>query len=266
VWIVAGCTSPPADGSSTTDTSAAPTTSSTTVPSSCEGVFFDDGELLSVDNGHGDARRISSLHSEQNSGCERFVVGFATETGAPATSIGSVQVEFLRDVGLVRISLPNLTETSITDGVFESPLVDRAYVVRSADGSLHVDAHLGAPALARAEVVQSPARVVVELKAGGSALPEPSYRSDIVVLLTPRVRKVSYPITVSGYARTFEGTVVIRLQKANEVVDEQVTTATDYLDAWGEFSTVIESGPLGNVTLTVGDDGEQDVTIDLVVN
>lgn len=206
------------------------------------------------------------MNSEQEPGCERFVVGFTTKTGAPATSIGDVNVEFLRDLGVIRIVLPNLTETSITDGVFESPLVDRAYVVRSSDGSLYVDAHLGAPARATAKVMQSPARVVVTLESGGPALVDRAYRSDVVVLLTPRARRATYPITVSGYTRTFEGTVVVRLQKGGKVVEELVTTATDYLDAWGEFSSIIDSGPLGNVVLTVGDDGGQDVTVDLVVN
>jgi hypothetical protein len=268
--MVAGCTALPS-GSTETSTlpSTSSTTSSTTMPTttapSCEGEFSERGELLTF-HVEGDANRISALHTDQDGACEQFVIGFTTQAGAPATSVGNVDVEFLRDIGVIRIALPNIAHTSITDGVFESPLVDRAYVVRAQDGSLYVDAHLSAPAMARAEIVQSPARVVVQLEPGGEELPAPAPRSDLVVLLAPREAEVSYPLTVSGYARTFEANVVVRILQGGSIVAERVTTATDYLEAWGEFSSVFESGPVGQVQLVVGEDGDQEVVVDLVVN
>ncbi len=42
--------------------------------------------------------------------------------------------------------------------------------------------------------------------------------------------------------------------------------ATDYLSAWGEFTVTLETGPQGKLRLTVGDDADQDVTINLVLN
>ena len=268
--MVAGCTALPVGS---TETSTLPSTSSTalstTVPTtaapSCGGEFSARGELLRF-HVDGDASRISALHTEQDGACEQFVIGFTTQAGAPATSVGSVDVQFLRDIGVIRITLPDITRTSITDGVFESPLVDRAYVVRAQDGSLYVDAHLSVPAMARAEIVQSPARVVVQLEPGGDELPAPAPRSDLVVLLTPREPEVTYPLTVSGYARTFEANVVVRILQTGSIAAEQVTTATDYLEAWGEFSSVFESGPDGQVQLLVGEGGDQDVSVDLVVN
>jgi hypothetical protein len=263
--MVAGCTTLPS-GTTETSTSTAPSTTvpSTTAPS-CGGEFSERGELLSF-HVEGDASRISALHTDQNGACEQFVIGFTTEAGAPATSVGNVEVEFLRDIGVIRIALPDITNTSITDGVFESTLIDRAYVVRGQDGSLYVDAHLSAPSMARAEIVQSPARVVVQLEPGGQELPAPAPRSDLVVLLTPRQSEVAYPLTVSGYSRTFEANVVMRILQGGSIAAEQVATATDYLEAWGEFSSVFESGPKGTVQLVVGEGGDQDVSLDLVVN
>lgn len=194
------------------------------------------------------------------------MVGFATESGAPATSVSDVDVEFLRELGVIRINLPGVSHTSIADGVFESPLVDRAYVVRGQDGSLYVDAHLSSPALARAEIVQSPARVVIQLEAGGEDLPPPAATSDFVVLMTPRDRKGSYPLPVSGYARTFEANVVVRLVKAGSVEAEKTVTATDYLEAWGEFAVTFDQGPQGALDLVVGEGGNDDLSMSLVLN
>jgi hypothetical protein len=266
--MVAGCTTLPSGSTETSTspatTSTAPSSTTTTAPS-CGGEFSDRGKLLSF-HVNGDASRISALHTDQDGACEQFVIGFTTEAGAPATSAGNVDVEFLRDIGVIRIALPDIADTSITDGVFESALVDRAYVVRSQDGSLYIDAHLSAPAMARAEIVQSPARVVVQLEPGGEELPSLAPRSDVVVLLTPRGPEATYPLTVSGYARTFEANVVVRILQGGSIASQQVTTATDYLEAWGEFSVVFESGPKGAVQLVVGEGGDQDVSVDLVVN
>jgi len=267
--MVAGCTALPSgstEASTSPTSSAAPsTTLPTTTAPSCGGEFSERGELLSF-HVDGDASRISALHTDQDGACEQFVVGFTTEAGAPATSVGNVDVEFLRDLGVIRIALPDIAHASITDGIFESPLVDRAYVVRAQDGSLYVDAHLSAPAMARAEIVQSPARVVIQLEPGGEELPTPAPRNDLVVLLTPREHQVTYPLTVSGYARTFEANVVIRILQGGSIASERVTTATDYLEAWGEFSSVFESGPQGTVQLVVGEGSGEDVSVDLDVN
>ncbi len=177
----------------------------------------------------------------QDRECDRFIISLATDAGAPATSVGRTRVVFLRDLGVVRVFLPDVTDTNITDGVFELPLIDRAYVVRSADGSLYVDAHLGAAAMARTVVTESPAQIIVELDPGGPALPPVAARSDLVVVLTPREGRADYPLIVTGYSRTFEANVVVRLIKADVVAEERVTMATDYLSAWGEFTVTLET-------------------------
>jgi len=239
-----------------------------TSPSSCGTgeAFSEDDELFSINGGGGDATRISGLSGTHDQDCDRFVITLSTDAGAPATSVGRTTVTFLRHLGVVRVFLPDVTDTNITDGVFELPLINRAYVVRAGDGSLYVDAHLGSAAVARSTVTQSPAQIVVELAPGGPDLAIAPSRSDLVVVLTPREGKATYPLTVTGYSRTFEANVVVRIIKGNSIAEERITTATDYLSAWGEFAVTLDSGPQGKLQLTVGDDADQDVQISLVLN
>lgn len=267
--VAAACVSSPVSTPSTSATPT-PTSTATSAPraSSCGTgeAFSEDGELLALESSDGDATRVSGLTGIQDQDCDRFIISLSTDAGAPATSVGRTRVVFLRDLGVVRIFLPDVADTNITDGIFELPLIDRAYVVRSVDGSLYIDAHLGAAALARSVVTQSPAQVVVELDPGGPDLAPAAARSDLVVVLAPREGKAEYPLTVTGYSRTFEANVVISLFKGNAISELRVTTATDYLGAWGEFTVTLDSGAQGTLQLVVGDDTDQDVTISLVLN
>lgn len=266
--IVASCTATPAPPSTTAPTASTTPVATTGPQLSCGGseTFSASGTLASASAEDGDATRISGLSASHAEDCDRFVVDLSTEAGAPATSVGQASVEFSRDLGVVRVTLPEVTETTITDGIFELPLVDRAYVVRSAEGSLYVDVHLRAAAVARGTVTRSPAQIVIEFTPGGAELGPPAPHSDLVVVLTPRGDKAAYPLFVTGYSRTFEANVVVRLLKGNSVSVERVTTATDYLAAWGEFSVTLDTGPQGRLQLTVGDDSDQDVTLSLVLN
>lgn len=267
--VAASCTATPAPPSTTAATvSTTPVATTGPQSPSCGGseTFSASGTLASASAEDSDATRISGLSASHAEDCDRFVVDLSTEAGAPATSVGQASVEFFRDLGVVRVALPEVTETTITDGIFELPLVDRAYVVRSAEGSLYVDVHLRAAAVARGTVTRSPAQIVVEFTPGGAELGPPAPHSDLVVVLTPRGDKAAYPLSVTGYSRTFEANVVVRILKGNSVSVERVTTATDYLAAWGEFSVTLATGPQGRLQVTVGDDSDQDVTLSLVLN
>lgn len=269
VLLVAACvpaTAPPAEPS--TVTTAAPQPTATLPVKQCTGgdPFLENGPLLAAGAGRGDASRITGLAATEGPGCEELTITLATSAGAPATSTGPVEVQILRDLGVIRILLPDVTETSITDGVFELSLADRVFVVRDATGSLFVDVHLGDAALARASIRESPARVVVELTPGGSPLPPPAARSDLIVVLAPRGAKASYPLVVEGYSRTFEGNVVARLVKGGKVAAEEITTATDYVTTWGQFSLEFDDGPQGRVELTVGDEAGASLSLSLVLN
>ncbi len=85
--------------------------------------------------------------------------GIGHSRGAPATEPGGVRAELLRYKSIIRLRLDDLVATTaIADRVVERDLVDRVYVVRSLDGDLYVDIHLGSAVLARASMNSIPGR------------------------------------------------------------------------------------------------------------
>ncbi|MCP4228251.1 MAG: hypothetical protein GY773_33290, partial [Actinomycetia bacterium] len=173
----------------------------------------------------GDAELIAGLRWTAYEGCERLVVELATAGGAPATEPGGVRAELLRDKGIVRLRLDDaVSSTAIADRVVERQLVDRVYVVRSLDGDLYVDIHLGSAVLARASINRSPAEVIVDLQPGGPELETQPVVTDTTVVITPTEGKAEYPLTIEGYARTCEATVVLRIRQGNRLEIEDVTS------------------------------------------
>jgi hypothetical protein len=228
-----------------------------------EGEPFVASGAIPVAGGTEDAARVSDLRWEPHEGCERFVIDFAAGEGQPASAPGSVSAELLRDLGVVRVMLPGLRQVDpgATDASFTGSLAWRAFVVRAPDGrDTYVDLHLAGPAEAHVAVLESPARVVVDLRPGGAALPGPPVTHDRVIVLRPRPGEATYPLEVAGYARTFEANVVARLARNGEEVFEDFTTATAWVDTWGYFTITIPRGPSGTVTLHVGEHSARDGT------
>jgi hypothetical protein len=223
--------------------------------------FVADGAVQARDREPGDAARIGAVRWASYDGCERVVLDLAGDDGAPADRAGRVTAEVLRRLGVVRVSLRDVAavESDATDTTFDGPLATAAYVVRSPEGQwLYVDVHLGDAAEAYVATLDAPARVVVDLRPGGSAVPGAAPRATRVVVLEPRPGRASYPLTVTGYARTFEANVVVRLEQAGRDVYDDFTTSTGYVDAWGHYTFTIDRGPRGPVVLHVGEHSARD--------
>jgi hypothetical protein len=193
------------------------------------------------------------------------VVDFLTAGGAPAATLGPTSTDFRPEAGIVRITLPAAVSASaIADTTIDGTAIRRAFVVRTRDGNLAVDVHLAAGAVVavRSTETRSPAQVIVDVKPDAAGIPRvdaPAVAENVVVL-SPGPGPITYPITVTGYARTFEANVVARIRGSDGVGAEEVTTATDWLAAWGEFAVTITDGPTGEVTLFVGEDSAEDGT------
>jgi hypothetical protein len=218
--------------------------------------FVADGPVSVDAREAGDAQRVQELRWQRHDGCERFVIDLVDEDGAPASTAGSVAAEVRRRLGVVRVSLRDVAwvDPGATDATFDGELARSAYAVWSPDGRwTYVDVHLAAGAEAFVTLLEDPARVVVDLRPGGGPLPPPPASGRRVVVLEPRPGPASYPLTITGYARTFEANVVARLEQGGEEVLETFTTATAWVDAWGHFSFTIDDGPTGPVRLHVGE-------------
>ena len=228
--------------------------------------FREDGSIPVQSAATGNSSAVDDIRFAAHEGCERVVIDLDGAVSGP------VEAEVIRAQGVVRIHLGDaVASTEVADAAFGGQLASGAYVVRDASRALYVDVHLKAAALVAVQVLESPARVVVDLKPGGSAVPAPAARSTRVVLLTPRGGTASYPLQVTGYARTFEANVVLQLQKGGQVAFEDFTTTTDYAETWGEFSFTVASGPTGAVTLFAGEFSARDgtpegVTLPLQIN
>lgn len=239
--------------------------------------FVHDGPIFSDPGVTGDAATIANLRFQAYEGCERFVIDLANAAGQPAQAAGPVEAELLRDLGVIRVHLgQEIQLTTLPDEAVEThpvaPLVHSAYTVWGLDGAPFVDVHLRAPALGRVFLLQSPARVVVDVQPGGNPIRSGALGPrDGVILMTPRPDVThSYPLQITGYARTFEANVIARLRTQGVVQAETFTTAAAWAETWGEYAMTLEQGPVGNVQLFVGsesarDGTEQGVYVDLTI-
>lgn len=220
------------------------------------GPFVADGVVEVPAGTARNAYELVELRWHRYEGCERFVIDLTRADGGGAHRAGEVTAEVLRDRGVVRVRLHDVesVDPGATEASFEGPLVRAAYSVFSPEGrGVYVDVHLGEAAEASVTVVKGPARVLVDVRPGGGRVPPLAPSRARVVVLEPRPGLASYPLTVTGYARTFEANVVVRLEQNGQDVYRDFTTATAWADAWGHYSFTVREGPSGTVILHVGE-------------
>ncbi len=244
----------------TTTTLEAPTTVAVTEPTlGCADAsdFLGSGQVARIDQPSTDSIILGLISWDVTDGCERFRLDFETNEGAPATTPPSVAVEFLASGQILRLHL-DVDRTVLTDQLVETVLVDRLYVVRSLDGGMFVDLHLAAPSQARAEVRNSPAGLTVELQMGIQPFTGTATVGDQVVVVEPSPgAETSTTFEVNGYARTFEGNVLVVVTSAGQAVAKTNTQAADWAETWGEFQTTVEVLP-GPTSLFVGEESQDD--------
>jgi hypothetical protein len=273
---VVACTG---DGAANTTVSNAETTTSSSNSTSTlppvvecpgEGEFEEGGGIADIDVTESDSSTIGRISWETSDRCETFHFDFETSEGAPATTVPDMSIDHLDSFQVVRVGI-DVDASVITDQLVETDLVERLYVVRSLDGGMFVDLHLSQPAAVRATTSSSPARLSVDLRPGFVPfVGESKIDSQVVLVSPPANAEVGTPTLASGYARTFEGTVVVLATQGNSIVTQTETTAADYLETWGEFRVELRL-PTGVVSVFFGerspDDGSLDgLNVELIVN
>ena len=265
VMVVSACGQGFGTSTTTTATTAASTTSAgpvpTTAPAKDSGCLgdeaIDDGALLVTSEPSSDSEQISGIGWVGDQTCEVFTIDFATDQGAPATTPPTVDAEFMREVGILRVSM-DVGMTSITDQLAETGLVRQVFVPRSEDATLFVDLHLSNPALAAVTTKSSPAQVIISLEPGGPDYPATAAVAENVVVVTPVEGPVTSPVTVNGYSRNFEANTIGRIRQGSTVLAEGFTTAADWSETWGEFALTLEPSGGGPADLFVGEQSAQD--------
>lgn len=242
----------------TTTTVGSTVTTSPNGDSGCPGDgAIEDGELLDASEPSSDAEQISAIGWVGDQACEVFTIEFTTDQGAPATTPPSVEAVFLREVGILRVSL-DVEMTSITDQLAETGLVHQVFVPRSANRTLFVDLHLSAPALATVTTSSSPAQIVISLEPGGSDYVGSPTVAVNVVVVTPLEGPVEVPVVINGYSRNFEANTIGRIVQGANVLAEGFTTAADWSETWGEFELTLDPAGSGAADLFVGEQSAQD--------
>lgn len=266
--VAAACSGDDAQPSTTT--TPAGSTTSTTQPAiqdacvSGDLAFGDDGLIAALGDTESDATALSRIRWEQGNACERLVISFATDSGAPATTLGLTGVTVIAFAGIVRVDLPEtITSTAVADTLTDG-LIKRTYVVRDGpDLSIDIHGDPGVPIAARAFVTSSPASLVIDVITMED-LPTPvgAGISDTAVVITPPPGPTLYPFTVEAYVMPGAGSVRVLLT-SNDVDVINLAIALDgTVDAWQAFASRIEDGPAGRSVLFVGQVDANDRPVD----
>jgi hypothetical protein len=115
--------------------------------------------------------------------------------------------------GLLRVTLPSVSATGVSDGRFGDDLLKSFYVVRAPEGGMFVDVFARRAFTYRVLELSDPAQLVVDFKPSGEPLEVPLPRAGgNTVLVEPRAGAwIDPPLTVSGYSRNFEASNTVVL-------------------------------------------------------
>jgi hypothetical protein len=210
----------------------------------------------------GGADGILGIRFGAHEGYERVVVDLGEGSGR-ATAVPEWRLESPEGDGLLRVSVPSVEATAVSDGELGGELLERYYVVRAPDGGMFVDFFAREAFLYRVVELSDPARLAVDFKPTGYplAVPLPA-RGGNTVLVRPRDgERVGDPFTVGGYSRTFEASNSISLLgPSGEVLAQKTVTGNDWSETWGYFETSLQrpAALVGGGTLQVGTYGARD--------
>ncbi len=188
--------------------------------------------------------------------CERIIIAFTNDNGAPATTLGPTAVSIIEFAGIVRVVFPaETTATAVADTLFDGELVDRAFVIRGlAEGlTLDIQAAVGVPIRARAFTTTSPSTLVIDIARG----PDEAARAGVsssqtAVVITPVRGPNLYPLTVEGYAAPGMRAVHLLLGADEDETLDRAIALEGRRDAWQAIRTDLSDGPSGHATLFVG--------------
>ncbi len=262
VALALGACSPEADDPPTTTTTISQSSTSTTLADDAEPCssgdlpFVSDGLVGAIGAADGDATTITQIRWEPGIECERIVVSFATESGAPATSLGPSGVTNFGFAGLIRVTLPEgVVATSVADMLTDGALLETTYVVRDESDALTIDLHGsdGVPLAARAFVTGSPASLVIDLvRDPNMAAPSGAAVAGTAVVVTPSSGPGLYPFIVSAYVQPGLRTVTLQLSSGDVIALDRTISLDGFTDAWQSFETRVDDGPGGQSVLFVG--------------
>lgn len=213
-----------------------------TRPEASGGSSYESDSVLAVRHGtHG--------------GYERVVLDLGTGD-RPSESVPGWTLMSLADKGLLRVTLPSISRTAVSDGTFRDALLKRFYVVRAPEDGMFVDIFTRKSFAYRVLELSGPARLVVDFKPTGSPLKtRPPAVGGNTVLVEPRAgARIGNPLTVCGYSRNFEASnIIVLTDSEGKTVVRRRVLSNDWASTWGYFEATLDLPPFeGKGSLRVG--------------
>lgn len=208
-----------------------------------------------------EADSILAVRHGVHEGYERVVLDLGT--GAePARMVPEWRLTSPTGDGLLRVELPSVSATDVTDGRFGGALLKDFHVVRAPEDGMFVDVFSGGAFTYRVVGLSDPARLVVDFKPSEEELgmPLPAEGGKTVLTQPRRGERVEGPLTVSGYSRNFEANNTIILTDAEgEVLERRSVGGNDWSATWGYFEATLDPPAFsGKGTLRVGVENARD--------
>jgi len=209
-----------------------------------------------------EADSIKAVRFGVHEGYERVVIDFVMGD-SPASTVPEWTLESPSGDGRLKVNLPSVSSTAVSDGSFDGSLLEQFYVVRSPEGGMFVDIFSGSAFYYRVIELSDPARLAIDFKPSGYELgfPLPA-RGGNTVVPSPRAGEtITTPLTVSGYSRNFEAqNTTILKDPSGQVVARRSVQSNDWASTWGYFEATMEFPVLlsGEGTLMVGTESAKD--------
>jgi len=239
---------------------AVPEETETASPESPEPEF---AAATEADGGQGfGADGVLAVRHSVHEGYERVVIDLGSGQN-PAERTPEWSLSTPEGDGVLRVSLPSVASTAVSDGSLGEGFLEGFHVVRAPEGGVFVDILSSEAFTYRTLDLTDPARLVVDFKSSGSEtrIPPPGEGGNTVVA-TPRPgERISNPLTVSGYSRNFEArNEIILFDASGEAIARTDATSNDWAATWGYFEATLDIPPnfTGPGTLRVGAQSARD--------
>jgi hypothetical protein len=191
------------------------------------------------------------VHEDYERAVINLGTGWEPAGGVPEWTLVSPEGD-----GLLRVSLPSVSATRVSDGEIGGGLLERFHVVRAPEGGMFIDIFAREAFLYRVVELEDPARLVVDFKPKGEDLkvPLPAEGGDTVLVEPRPSARISDPLTVSGYSRNSEAANTITLIDSDgKVLVRRTVLSNDSGHTWGYFEATLDLPPFsGKGTLRVG--------------
>jgi hypothetical protein len=210
-----------------------------------------------------EADTVLAVRYGTHEGYERVVLDLGTGD-EPAASMPEWTLMSSTGSGLLRVTLPSMSRTAVSDGTLGDALLQSFYVVRAPEGGMFVDVFARKSFAYRVLELSDPARLVVDFRPEGSEVRSPAVDDD-TVLVEPRAgARIGDPLTICGYSRNFEASNTISLTDSRgRVVVQRTVLSNDWTSTWGYFEATLDLPPFGEKgTLRVGTESARDGTFE----